>query len=161
MEVIAPTIAMLGFLGVIGWIVSIVVEGRKRTMAIRARADFQNRVLEKYGSGREFVELVQSEGGQKLLNALPAEPAAGPADRILGSVHRGILLIFLGIGLLIVPAFVERGDIERLSLAFGVILLALGIGFLVSAVLSRRLARSLGLFPPAELPGSRELASRS
>ena len=160
MNVIAPTIAFLAFFGAIGWIVSIVVEGRKRTMAIRARADFQNRVLEKYGSGREFVELVQSEGGQKLLNALPAEPAAGPADRILGSVHRGILLVFLGIGLLIVTAFTER-DIEKVSLAFGVISLTLGTGFLVSAALSRRLARSLGLYPPAELPGARELASRS
>jgi len=160
MEVIAPAIAMLGFLGAIGWIVSVVVEGRRRTMAIQARADFQNRVLEKYGSGREFVELVQSEGGQKLLNALPAESAAGPADRILGSVHRGILLVFLGIGLLLVTAFVER-DIQKTSLAFGVIILALGIGFLVSATLSRRLARSLSLLPPAERPGTRELASRS
>jgi hypothetical protein len=160
MEVIAPTIAFLAFFGVIGWIVSIVVEGRRRTVAVQARANFQNRVLEKYGSGREFVELVQSEGGQKLLNALPAEPAAGPADRILASVHRGILLVFLGIGLLIVTAFTER-DIQKVSLAFGVIILVLGIGFLVSAALSRRLARSLSLLPPAELPGARELASRS
>jgi len=61
---------------------------------------------------------------------------------------------------LIVTAFTER-DIEKVSLAFGVLSLTLGTGFLVSAALSRRLARSLGLYPPAELPGVRELASRS
>ena len=61
---------------------------------------------------------------------------------------------------MIVTAFTER-DIQKVSLAFGVIILVLGIGFLVSAALSRRLARSLSLLPPAELPGARELASRS
>lgn len=145
MEFIAPLIGFVGFLYMVGWIVSTVVSGRRRTLELKARADLNTRILEKHGSGREFVEFLQSEGGQKFLDFASAEPV-GPVDRVLASIQRGTVLALVGVACLLVRATTSLDQNGLAVMTFiGLVLLAMGIGFLISALVSYRLSRNLGL----------------
>lgn len=152
LEFIAPLIAVLAFVFTVGWVIATLAEGRRRMLAIKARSELNNRILEKYASGREFLDFLQSDGGQKFLDTVTSEPSS-PATRVLGSVQKGVIALALGFGLVSLPLLM--GDNTEIFKVFGVLALSLGAGFLVSALLSYRISRSLGLIAPGEEPDRR------
>jgi Ca2+/Na+ antiporter len=149
MDFIAPLIGFLGTMYLIGWVVSTIVEGRRRMQAVKARAELNNRILEKYGSGREFVEFMQSDAGRRFLDSVTAEPSS-PTTRVLGSVQKGVIATLLGLGLILVSSLRLLGSDTSILTVFGILALSLGVGFLISAFLSYRLSRSLGLILTAD-----------
>src|SRR5580704_16058517 len=90
---------------------------RKRQAEIQARADFHKQLLDKFGSGKEFAEFLESKGSQRFLEELWAQ--GGPKNRVLSGVQNGIVLAMLGLGFLGL-SFVRRGLVVP-----GVIVLAL------------------------------------
>jgi hypothetical protein len=157
LEWIVPLIGFLGFFLLVGWAIATVAEGRRRMVALKTRSELNNKILEKYGSAREFLDFLQSEAGQKFLDTVTVEPSS-PATRVLGAVHKGVIAVSVGVGLLSIP--VLMGDNTEIFKVFGILTLSLGAGFLISALLSYRLSRSLGLIPsvPDSLP--RRLAAQ-
>jgi hypothetical protein len=147
LDFLVPMIVMLAFIYMLAAVITGVLESRRRAMAIRARSDLLNRILDKFGSSRDFIELSESPGGKRLLEALGSEPN-GAAEKILSAVQRGIVLTVLGIGLLFLSLTLRENAVEVLFRIFGAFSLALGVGYLVSSALSYRMARSIGLLPP-------------
>jgi hypothetical protein len=70
-----------------------------------------------------------------------------PLGRILWSVQGGIVLMAAGIGLQVVSARVADDAAQPLH-ALGVLGIALGLGFLVSAIISFVISQRLGLIEP-------------
>ncbi len=143
MSEIAPVLASLVFFLAIGWIVRIVSDNRRRLALARTQAELHTRILEKLGTAEEALRYLDSEAGRGLLDAA-VQVRANPLQRILGSVHAGILLSAVGLGLLLLLGFVQSEAREGF-LILGTLTVGLGTGFLVSAVASWLLSRRFGL----------------
>lgn len=154
MDFIAPLLGMLGFFTMIGWIVFVVTDGRRRAAAARGRSEFHSRILDKFSTAGEFTELLGSEAGRRLLESFSTE-RTHPADRIIGSVQKGVILTVVG-GALLLLRTIDFEVVQFFTVA-GTIVLALGIGFLVSSFASYRLSRSLGVIGGAAAENGSEL----
>jgi hypothetical protein len=166
-EAVAVTIVLVAFMSGLYFIVAAGFSGRKAGALIRARADLQTKLLDRLGSGREVVEFCQTEGGKQFIEALSMgtvdSPASkgSPTERILGSIQKGIILTLLGLGFLSLAWKYHRDDPGDVFMVIGVVGLSLGIGFLLSAGVSYRLSKSMGLLTNSELARSKELFSQS
>jgi hypothetical protein len=141
-------------------VVTSVLESRRRAAATRVRSEILNRILDKFGSSRDFVELSESPAGRRLLEALGSEPN-GVGEKILSAVQRGVVLTVLGLGVLVLSLTIYETAVEEFIRIVGAVALALGVGYLGSSALSFRMARSIGLLTPhpeQTLPQSGDLA---
>ena len=109
----------------------------------RIQADIQGKLLDKFTSGQELTNLLQTEQGKKLLDSLAVTEQVKPYGRILAAAQVGVILALAGAALLLLRKYVS-GAYETL-LVVGALALAMGIGFIVSAAISYRLSKSLGL----------------
>ena len=135
-EVWIPIVASIGTFAMISFIVWTL--SRTRARVAQLRADFHTKMLDKFGSATEFVEFAKTPEGQKLLEGASMERPADAA-RLLLSIRRGILLTCLGAAFL---GMTLAGGLDSEPGYFiAWTLLALGIGYLVSAIVSRRLMR--------------------
>ena len=125
----------------------------KNRSQVWAQTELHNKMLEKFGSTEEFTEYLKSDAGKSLFENLSNEPVA-PQNKILGSIQKGAILTFLGIGLLVVGQMFLPFDSGNIMLVTGVISLMIGIGFLVSSLISYRLAKSWGIISTANSPVS-------
>ena len=166
-EAVAITIVLVSFMTGLYFMVAAGFSGRKTSALIRARADLQTKLLDRLGSGREVIEFSQTEGGKQFLEALSMgtvdSPASkgSPTERILGSIQKGIILTLLGLGFLFLAWRYHLDDPGDVFTVIGVVGLSLGIGFLLSAGVSYRLSRSMGLLANSEPTRSKELFSQS
>jgi len=103
-----------------------------RRSQAHARAEFQKQVLDKFASGREFAEFLESPASKRFLDELGSR---GPKEQILSSMRAGVVLAVLGLGLLGL-SLTRRG-----FLVPGVLALALGAGFLIATAVSYRLSK--------------------
>ena len=112
----------------------IFVFARRRAEEIRARSEFQKQILDKFTTGKDFADFLGTEGSQRFLAAL-STPAIGARYRVLRTMRGGIVLTVLGFGFLLLTGL-RHGFIVP-----GVLLLALGVGLLISAAASYHFSR--------------------
>jgi hypothetical protein len=145
MERMGSEIIIVPFIfSTIGFIVWVLVGGWQRRQHIRVMTDFNNKLLDRMGSVKDFSEFLQTDGGAKFIDRVTAG-GTRPEIRwtILRSLQTGLVLFALGVGL-IVLAWVLRSDFPygetHVFSVTGTIALSLGVGFLLSATASYRLA---------------------
>ena len=110
----------------------------------RYQAEVQARLLDKFGTGPEFVQFLDSPQGRKFLGELESAPKVKTQDRMLSGIRNATVLSFLGVAFILLSLFTyEHGMIFP-----GLLLLALGLGYLTSVVLTKRLSREWGMFEP-------------
>ena len=127
----------------IGYIVYICLTNSRRLKMARMQAEMHGKLLDKFGSSQELVQYLESDAGKAFLEP-PKEDRASPYRRILGSVQAGIILSLLGGVFLLMR---NQEGVQGAGLAGG-LLLALGLGFLISAGVSFRLSKAWGLLDP-------------
>jgi hypothetical protein len=136
---VASIVALL--IGFSTWILS-----RRRHERTQAQFDIQRRMLEKFGSAGEFVAFLESGAGRKFLEAVSSESGT-QANRIFGSIQKGAIFTLMGVVGFCVVAL-KPGDLVPLAVPSGIVL-AIGLGYLVSAFASYRLSKQWGLLPPS------------
>ena len=142
----SDAIFFLSFFGMISWVVWVVFNGWQRRQHVKLVTDFNNRVLERLGSMKEFSEFLQSAGGDRLMKVLTAERGStAPRQRILVAVQTGVVVVAVGVGLLSV-AWRSTGRAHESFLVIVAIMLSLGVGLMLSAAASFWVARTLGMF---------------
>jgi hypothetical protein len=136
----------LGGMVMTGWIVYTLVAGIQNWYQRRTQAIFQSKMLDKIGSVSELGAFLNTDAGSRFLKGLTGE-AAGPQVRILRGVQSGTVLASIGVGLYLYGWFSPTVPGEAINAvnAIATILFALGVGFLVSAALSFRLSKQMGL----------------
>ena len=139
-QVVVLTLGQMAVLSLLIWIVA----GRLQDRA-RLRMELQLRLLERFSSAAELQQLLESEGGRKLLGSLSPRLTVGP--RLLLAVQAGVVITILGSGLQI------TGNRELQDP--GIACVALGLGLVASALVSWVLARRWGLLPGAGTHGDR------
>ena len=110
------------------------------------RIESFNRMIEKFGSAKEFIEFAESPQGKKLLEE-PVSPRANPLNKILRFLQAGVLFIVIGIGHYLngmrmatvteVPFVYDRMN----AYYWGTLWLSLGVGLLLVAGISYILVR--------------------
>lgn len=134
--VLVGTLIPLGsfaLVALIGWLIY-----RRSQARTQARTEFHRQLLDKFTSGGEFAAFLNSSGGQRLLEDLWSQ-RVNAKERIVRSMQRGVVLTVLGLG-------VMGLSIRNHGMVFpGAIVLALGVGFLISTAMSYRLSKKLGL----------------
>jgi hypothetical protein len=146
----------IGFMTVVTLVGSVarqVVGYRRWVRQSRMQAEVHTKILDRLQSNEDLLSYVQTPAGRNFLEFAPlrvdADPptAAAPFGRILWSVQAGVVLAALGIGL----RFAQASVAEEIAPAFtvlGVIVMALGVGAIVSAIVAYGLSSRLGLLPP-------------
>jgi len=131
----------------LGFVVWVLVTGWQRRQHIRVMTDFNNKLIDRMGSVKDFSDFLQTDGGAKFIDRVTGG-GTRPEIRwtILRSLQTGLVLLALGVGL-IVLAWVLRSDFpygeNHVFSVTGTIALSLGVGFLLSATAAYRLASGM------------------
>ena len=126
-------------LGVFTMVVLLIWLGlRSRQVRAAARVEALQRLLEKFGSGQEFSEFLETDGSQKLLKKLWLDQA-GQKQWALRAVYTGVILTIFGLGLGVLMVW------EYDFVYPAILVSSLGIAFLVAAAVSLHLAKRWGL----------------
>ncbi|HUP41296.1 MAG TPA: hypothetical protein VM115_14325 [Vicinamibacterales bacterium] len=141
------------------FLVKTVVEHRRWQRAMKAQNDLNTKLIDRFASSEDLLAYIQSPQG-KVLTEGPIMPQAAsraigaPLSRIFWSIQSGIVLGALGAGLMFVSSTGEP-EVATFLHGVGVVVLMIGIGFTVSAVVSYVLSQRLGLVqtPPARYSG--------
>ncbi len=132
------------------WIIRSVLEHRRWARSSKVQAEVHNKVMERFTSNEELLAYIQTPVGRRFLESAPlpvetpARPVGAPFSRILWSVQAGMVLAAAGLGLLFVSGRVVD-EVAEMLFAVGVLALAVGVGFVVSAAVSLLLSQRLGL----------------
>lgn len=132
---IVVPVALFAMVGVIVWLAL-----RNKQVRLRTQAEFQKSLLDKFSSGQEFAGFLESEGGKKFLDQLWS-PRASARRRLLAIIVLGVIFSTVGLGLLALGFFAHG---QRGIMFPAVVFLALGVGFLISAVITNRLLKQWG-----------------
>jgi hypothetical protein len=127
----------------IGWVVWVIFSSIRRYRIARFQAEVQTRLLHQLGSAENVLAYVGTPAGQQFVADLTTERST-PYERILSSVHAGIIIACFGVALLVLRSKLPFAD-EGFTV-FGTLAIALGVGFGVAAIASYMLSRSFGLF---------------
>ena len=144
MEDLAPIVIGVVVTFATAWVITVIIKAFKEKSILRTRAELYNRLLDKFGSGGEFVEYLESETGRQFVEEITVQSAA-PTNKILGSIQKGVIMTLIGFGMIVLATLFFGGDLFNVIAVGGTIALMLGIGFLISTAITYRLSKSWGL----------------
>jgi hypothetical protein len=143
----------MGVASLIAWFVKTFIDYRRWLRVSRVQTEVHNKLLERFAGTGDLLAYVQSPAGRRFLESapIPLDPGprslGAPLSRILWSVQAGVVFTVLGLGFEVVSRRVID-DVGQPLAVFGVLAMALGIGFVLSGAVSYLLSRRLGLFDP-------------
>lgn len=146
--------------GVLAWLVKTLLDYRRWLRLSRVQTDVHTKLMDRFSANEDLLAYIQTPAGRRFLESAPipidaAEPTraiGAPYSRILWSVQAGIVLALGGLALIFVG---ERQSFEEIGNpleSIGIITMAVGLGFVISAVASYLLSRRLGLLSPPATP---------
>jgi hypothetical protein len=148
MDDIVPAIIIVGLAAVLFWILRTFSDNNTRRKLFETRAGIHRDLVTRFASGEELVAYMSSPAGREVFGPAPVE-TPNPVKRILAAVQTGIVLAAMGAGLVMLSQTGWYGSDGRDGFAFlGILSLALGAGFLISAFASLKLSRRFGLIAP-------------
>jgi hypothetical protein len=151
-------------IGLVIWLIKTLVDYKRWSRLAKVQTEAHTKLLDRFTANEDLLSYIKTPAGAKFLESSPirldASPRSvgAPLSRILWSVQGGVVLLAGGIGLQFVGVQVA-GDAQEPLRALGILSIALGFGFVISAIISYVISRRLGLIePPAsgartELPG--------
>lgn len=113
----------------------------------KAFAELQSRLIDKYDDADQVIRYLQSDAGRRLLEGGETRRGTAP-ERILDSIRTGVLAVLGGVGLMASGGNAEP-ELAQVMHTLGLVALLLGVGFLISAAVSRVLLKRWGLLPDA------------
>ena len=151
-------------IGLLVWLIRTLADYKRWSRLAKVQTEAHTKLLDRFTANEDLLAYVQSPAGSRFLQSAPialdAAPRSmgAPMSRILWSVQGGVVLIAGGIGMTIVSGRVSEPASQSLQ-ALGILGIALGIGFAISAVVSYLISQRLGLLEPpspaarVDLPG--------
>ena len=132
------------------WIIRSVLEYRRWFRTSKVQTEVHTKLLDRFTANEDLLAYIQTPVGRRFLESAPipveapARPVAAPYTRILWSLQAGLVLAAAGFGFLFVSGRVID-EVAQVFFAVGVLALAVGVGFVVSAAASLLLSQRLGL----------------
>lgn len=137
---------------VVGGIARSVLEHKRWQQAMKTQTEAHTKLVDRMAANEDLLAYVQSAAGQRFLMAAPMLPTIEPASRSMGapigrilwSMQAGIVVGLAGVGLWIARNRVVAEVAQPLNV-LGILAMAVGLGFVLSALMSCALSRQLGL----------------
>lgn len=139
-------LASWGLFILLGWAIWVIATNTRRSNVAKVQAELQSKLLDRFGSSQELLDYLGSEAGQRFLEASTIERAK-PLGRILGSLQVGVILTLVALALLFL--YWQFPGIGEPAVGLGILCLALGLGFLISAAVSYALLKRWGVLAPS------------
>jgi hypothetical protein len=142
---------------VLTWLIRTLIEHRRWSRLSRVQTEVHSKLLERFTSSEDLLRYIETPAGRRFLESAPIPTESGPRQvsapigRILFSIQTGVVVAAAGIGLMFVSSGVDKDAAQPLY-ALGVVALSVGVGFVVSAVVSFILSRRLKLLEVPEAP---------
>jgi hypothetical protein len=131
-------IGMFSLVGLVLYLAFNAIKGSQQAAARKV-------MLDKFASAQDLGAFLETKGGQRLMADLSS--GGGPLQSVLGSIHKGVIAIFLGAGFFpLSGAFSQPAAVTGI----GIVLFLVGCGFLVSAIVTYVLSRWWGLLQDRE-----------
>jgi hypothetical protein len=156
-ESIVGDLAVMSFfitaIFVIAWIARSVLEHKRWQQAMKTQTEAHVKLVDRLASNEDLLAYVQSGPGQRFLTAAPMLPTidtssrsmGAPIGRILWSMQTGIVIGLAGVGLWIAKSNIIYVDVAQPLIVLGILAMAVGLGFILSSLVSYALSRQLGL----------------
>lgn len=140
-------------------LLKMVIDYRRWSRLTKIQSDVHTKLLDRFTSNEDLLGYIQTPAGRKFLESSPVSidsPRSlnAPFGRILWASQAGAVLTVLGIGIEIISSWAVEEVAAPLS-AVGALVIALGVGFLISALVAYFLSRRFGLVEPSATPESR------
>lgn len=157
-DLLSDLAAFAGFgmgIGLLVWLIRTLVDYRRWNRLTKVQTDVHTKLLDRFTANDDLLAYIRSPAGSKFLQSTPIALDAGPRSvsaplgRILWSIQGGVVLMAGGIGLEVVSGRVSDDASQPLH-ALGVLGIALGLGFVISAIISFVISHRLGLIEPAQ-----------
>jgi hypothetical protein len=154
--------AFAAFLTAVTWVIRSVIDYRRWLRLSKIQVEVHGKLMDRLSSNEDLLAYMQSTAGRRFLESAPipvdtgARAMSAPVARILWSAQAGVIIALGGFGLQWVS---RRVDVEELSqglYVMGTVGSALGVGFILSAVVAYLLSRRLGLVEPVPLSSTAE-----
>jgi hypothetical protein len=150
---------LTGFVTVISLLYALLrqaLEYRRWRRQIQIQTEIHTKLLDRMTNNQELLAYIETSAGRRFLDSpvpLVAHAAGGsiaPVARILWSVQIGIVVVAAGIGFWIARTTVADQDLISVFQVMGSLAMAVGVGFVVSALMSWALSQRMGLLaaPP-------------
>jgi len=144
-------------LSVIAWLLKSLIDYRRWLRLTNVQTDVHTKLLDRFTSNEDLLAYIQTPVGRRFLESAPISLEPGPRaigaplGRILWSVQAGLVAALAGAGLLYVSARLgatpgDAADIAPIVFSVGMLVLAIGAGFVLSAAVAYALSQRLGLF---------------
>jgi hypothetical protein len=152
--------------GLLVWLIRTLVDYKRWSRLAKVQTDAHTKLLDRFTANEDLLAYIQSPAGAKFLESSPISLDAAPRSvgaplaRILWSVQGGVVLIAGGIGLHIVGGRTTEAVAAQSLHALGIIGIALGVGFVISAIISYAISQRLGLIDPASTAARTALPAR-
>ena len=154
---------MAGFLGVtaliglLTWLVRAIIQHRRWLRLSKVQAEVHSKIMDRMTTNEELLAYVQSPAGRRFLESAPIHaddsPRQGaPIGPIIWSMMAGIVFAMAGLGFRYSAQWVTD-EANQAFTVVGVVILALGAGFILSAAMAYLVSSRLGLFPQRPSPG--------
>ena len=137
--------------GTFGWVVYTISTNIRKAHAARAVADLHSKLLDKCAASQRPCRISGKWFRQKFLESAGGEGSLAMVAHFAGC-RLGSYSVLAGIAELIVRSFEQNPDTSEFLLISGAVALAIGVGFLVSAVTSFALSKSWGLLAHSQAP---------
>ena len=144
-------LGVVSFFTLVGWLGRALIDYRTWQRASKIQADAHAKLVDRLTSNEDLLAYLQSPAGQRA--TMPAtrpgldiamRAVGAPVNRILWSVQAGVVLAAGGLGLWFAKASVIEEAAQALNVV-AVLAVALGVGFVASALVAYGLSRQLGL----------------
>lgn len=136
----------------LAWLVRTLIQQRRWSRQSHVQTEVHSKLMERLTTGEELIAYAQSPAGKRFLEGGPialdaaAQPVSAPIGRFLWSIQAGLVLSAAGFGMQFVSNQMPL-DIAPVATGVGILILSVGIGFVLSAIVSFLLSRRLGLVP--------------
>ena len=140
--------------GVLTWLIRTLIEHRRWSRVSKVQAEVHNKLMDRFTTNEDLLAYIQTPAGKRFLESAPIaldgvpRAVSAPVGRILWSVQVGLVLAAAGFGLEYVSGSIEK-TVSQPLFAMGVLAISIGIGFVLSAIVSYVLSRRLGLWETA------------
>lgn len=133
------------------WLIKTLIEHRRWSRLSKIQMEVHSKLMDRFTANEDLLAYIQTPAGKRFLESAPIpldSPRSinAPLGRILWSAQAGAVATVLGAGVYIV----SQNTLEEVAsplAGFGVVIIALGIGFIASAALAYVLTRRFGLLP--------------
>ena len=142
------TLVIISITGGITWIIKSLIDYRRWLRMLKNQSEIHSRLMDRLTTSEDLLAYIQSPAGKRFLDSAPVLDPGGtsgsPVGRIMWSVQAGLVLALGGVGLNYASGHI-RNQVAQPFFVLGVLGLAVGAGFILSAVASYMIARNLGL----------------